>query len=176
MFGKTPRTRLFLCALFSLIMAACGAKATPEPTGTSPPPTEIAAPTATERPTLIPRIGTDIKVALPEGDPGRGESLAGTYFCIVCHGGTLKLRGPQFGSEGDALSVTARADDRLTDPDYSGTATTAQEYLIEALVVPDIYIAPGDWDVHDYMGVDRFDKKLSVQDVADLIAWMYTIE
>jgi len=175
MFANTTRNYLVLFALFSLIMAACAAEATVEPTETSPPPAETAAPAATERPTLAPRIGTDIKVALPEGDPVRGESVAGTYFCKVCHGG-ITGRGPTFASEGDTLSVTEGASIRMADPAYSGSATNVQEYLIESLVVPDIYIVPGDWDEHDYMSVDRFDLKLSVQDAADLIAWLYTID
>ena len=63
---------------------------------------------------------------------------------------------------------------------YSGMATNVQEYLIESIVDPLVYIAPGDWLVEDLMGgggkFGDFDQALTAQNVADLIAWMYTIE
>jgi len=90
------------------------------------------------------------------------------------------MRGPDFASSGDFLSITARAEERLADPNYAGNARNVQEYLVESIVDPLIYFAPGDWQVDDLMygggKFGNFDQAFTAQDVADLIAWMYTIE
>ena len=90
------------------------------------------------------------------------------------------MRGPDFASSEDSLSITDRAAIRISDPAYSGMATNIQEYLIESIVDPLVYIAPGDWLVEDLMGgggkFGDFDQAFTAQNVSDLIAWMYTIE
>jgi len=174
MFARISRA-VFLIAIVSLLIMSCGTEPTPAPTETSLPPTETTEPTATDKPAAQPKFGTDITISLPPGDPEQGSRLATTFFCLVCHGGVTG-RGPTFASEEGMPPISARAGDRLNDPEYTGAATNDQEYLIESIVIPDIYIAPGEWVEHDYMGVDKFDEKLTTQNVADLIAWMTTIE
>jgi hypothetical protein len=62
---------------------------------------------------------------------------------------------------------------RIADPDYDGGAATNWEYIIEAILLPEAYIVPGDWEeaMPTYYG-DRVED----QDLADIIAWMATFE
>jgi hypothetical protein len=98
----------------------------------------------------------------------------------LCHAGLASNRGPDFASSENELSISERAANRILDPEYSGMATNAQEYLIESIVNPLVYLAPGEWNTEDLMGgggkFGNFDLAFTPQDVADLIAWMYTIE
>jgi hypothetical protein len=142
--------------------------------------TSAPEPTPTPRPTNtpFPSVGTDISIDLPEGNADDGKALNG--WCTLCHNNLASNRGPDFASADGTQSITMRAADRLADPSYSGNASNVQEYLFESIVDPMIYLAPGEWDMENLMGgggkFGDFDQSLTVQDIADLIAWMYTIE
>jgi hypothetical protein len=142
--------------------------------------TSAPEPTPTPRPTNtpFPSVGTDISIVLPEGNVDGGKALNG--WCVLCHNNLASNRGPDFASNEENLSITDRAADRLSDPSYSGNATNVEEYLIESIVDPMIYLAPGEWEVENLMGgggkFGDFDQSLTAQNVADLIAWMFTIE
>ena len=133
---------------------------------------EAAAPAAPtpeeeEAPTFEP-VGTDVTVALPEGDPARGEALfLGTESapdgaplgCQACH----SLDG----------SV-------LVGPSLQGVASRLPEgyesidlYLHEAIVAPSAHIVPG------FEGInmpDNFGERLDAQSLADIIAFLKTQE
>lgn len=157
----------------------------PEPTYTSEP-TEPPAPTDSPEPTdhpeptegkptkiIHPRLPVDrpdITMDLPEGDPERGAKLALARVCITCH---LNGEGPpRLGADGELPAMLARAAQRIEDPAYTGTAATPEEYLFESITDPRIYEVDGDWS--ESMADDYYD--FPEQDIADLIAWMLTIE
>lgn len=62
-------------------------------------------------------------------------------YCGVCHvldtAGTAGAFGPTHNGMG------ATAEERVNDAAYSGMAATPEEYILESLVNPSIYIAPG---------------------------------
>ena len=70
-------------------------------------------------------------------------------------------------------AVQARADMRIADASYTGFATTPEEYLIEAVIDPSVYIVEGEWE--NKMD-DIYDEELSEKDLADIIAWLLTVE
>ncbi len=67
----------------------------------------------------------------------QGLAIYHAQYCGVCH--TLAAAGTsgQFGPDHDGIGTTAAA--RIQEPNYSGSAQSAQEYLMESLVKPDAY-------------------------------------
>jgi hypothetical protein len=153
-----------------LLLSACGVQASPTPLPTS---TDKPAPTSTVKPAPTKRItvGIDIELDLPPGDPERGEAHARAKSCIHCHVDAIATR---FESGNDVPEIMARGDIRITDPDYRGSATTGEEYIIESILIPDIYIVPG--TPAGAAMPTNYDELLTKQDLADPLAWLSTFE
>ena len=170
--SKRIRVRgLFLISFYFilLLMSSCSilegfsATATPVPTNTS-------IPTSTLSPNR--KVGTDITIELPRGDPENGHKLARRWNCVSCHE-TVKI-APGFGEEEELLAILARAEMRISDPAYTGEATTPEEYLIEATILPAAYVLEG-FEERGLMD-DFLFEYLTVQDLADIMAWMLTFK
>lgn len=161
---------LILSLISGLLFSACGVQATPPPLPTS---TDEPAPTSTVNaaPTKRIPVGTDIELDLPPGELERGEAHARTKNCIHCHVDAIATR---FESEDDMPEIMARGEIRIADPDYQGSATTGEEYIIESILLPDIYIVPG--TPAGAAMPTNYDKLLTKQDLADLLAWLGTFE
>ena len=115
-------------------------------------------------------VGTDITQTLPEGDAGRGQTLAeGPLGCAACH--TLSTVGPAWAGEGATPGIGARAAARLDEPGYGGAATTAEQYLLESVVETNTYLVAG-FEANIMPGA--FGARLTPQDAAHLIAYMLT--
>jgi mono/diheme cytochrome c family protein len=129
-------------------------------------PTPIATPTS-EALAFEP-VGTDMEIAMPEGDPERGQALfLGTepapdglpLGCQACH--TLDgsaLVGPSL------QSVVTRVPEG-----YDSDLT----YFHESIVMPGNYTVPG------FEGVsmpDNFGSRLDAQSLADLMAFLDTLQ
>jgi nitric oxide reductase subunit C len=122
----------------------------------------------------LPRKQVDrpaLTITLPEGNPGRGYALGQKLDCVRCH---LNSPGdaPRYGADGELPAILARAEMRLADPAYSGSATTPEEYLIESITDPRLYEVDGNWK--SSMNDQYYD--LPEQDLADLIAWVLSVE
>jgi len=116
-------------------------------------------------------IGTDINQEMPEGDPAAGEALAESLGCTACH--VAAPTGPAwFPNEEFPTPISERAAERIEDPNYTGSATTPEQYLLESIIQPGAYIVTGYTDIMPHTYSDT----LTPQDVADLIAYMLTIE
>lgn len=159
---------MFIFLLASvLLLSACSASG--ESSSPSPVPTDQPEP-AQKRLPRYPYDRPDISMTLPEGDPEQGEKIALAKVCITCN---VNSDGPpRLGTDNDLPAMWERAALRLEDPDYTGNATTPQEYLIESITDPRIYEVDGDW--LESMADNYYD--LPEQDLADLIAWMLTFE
>lgn len=186
----------FLPAIFVLLVACSTqeglpATSTPVPTDIlaatpTPEPTDTPLPTQTEAPTETPlSIETplteaqpteveerpDITILLQEGDPERGKKLALKWRCFTCH--VTNESAPRLGVEQGLPAMLARAELRIADTVYSGFATTPEQYLIESVIDPSVYVVEGDWkSAMD----DIYDVELSEKDLADVIAWILTVE
>jgi nitric oxide reductase subunit C len=108
----------------------------------------------------------------------RGKSLFnGEGGCAACHSiaADVTLVGASLAN------VPERAARRIHDPDYTGTATTAEDYLIESIVSPSAHIAEAPAgrvfatpDGTSLMPADYGDR-LSDRQISDLVAYLMTL-
>lgn len=119
-----------------------------------------------------PTIGSDITVSLPAGDADRGSQLAqsGEGGCSACH--ELASVGPAWAAAGGQPGIGTRAGQRISEPDYNGNATTAQQYLIESIVAPNAFVVAG---YQEGIMPRDYAQRLSAQQVADMIAYMESL-
>lgn len=81
----------------------------------------------------------------------RGVAVYQEQRCGACH--TLTRAGTTgiFGPSHDSLAIVAA--ERIRDPDYKGSATTAEEYIRESIEQPGVYRVPGFERTHFSMPV-----------------------
>ena len=115
-------------------------------------------------------MGTDFQVELPEGDPQAGRTLAeGTLGCAACH--MLSVVGPPWAASDGLPGLAVRAELRIAQDDYQGEAITAVEYLVESVVRTNAYVVAG---YADNLMPPNFGERLTLQNMADLLAYMLT--
>jgi len=137
---------------------------TPEPT---------TNPTATLRPTKEPSPTPDIQMFanldFSAGDPFNGKLVAIRFLCRTCH-----LKQEHAGIAFDAVdglpSIMERGEVRISDPDYTGIATSNLEYVFESIYFPDRYVVEGEWV--EAMPQTFGYRLTDPQDLADLLAWL----
>jgi mono/diheme cytochrome c family protein len=117
-----------------------------------------------------PVVGTDITQQLPAGNAQAGEALVTTLGCPACHitGPTGPAWLPQPGQPG----IGERAAARITEADYTGSATSPEQYLFESIVEPGKFIVPSFADVMPH----NYGETLTAQNVADIIAYLLTLK
>lgn len=79
-------------------------------------------------------------IPLSTGD----ESISQLFVqsgCAVCH--TIPGIEAAKGKQGPKLVLGINGRKRLTDPNYTGTATTVREYITESILNPKAYVVPG---------------------------------
>lgn len=97
----------------------------------------------------------------------QGMAIYQKQYCGICHQLTATGAGGTFGPSHDGVGTLAAQ--RLQDPNYHGTATTAAEYLHESLVDPQIYVVPGYELTSHRMPIYNF---LPEADVAALVEFL----
>ena len=115
-------------------------------------------------------VGTDINIQLPAGDAAAGEQLAVTKGCAACH--IDAPTGPAWKPTAGEPGIGDRAATRLQDPGYFGKATTAQQYLLESIIDPEVFKVPGFTTAMP----NNFGTLLTTQETADLIAYLLTLK
>lgn len=141
----------------------------------TPVPTMTITPAATNTPKPTRSAEIDLKITLPPGDPERGFQIAASGFgCYGCHANDkFPDSGPRFAASEDLPFIMDRGELRLALPEYEGKATTNMEYMIESIFLPEAYIVPGEWP-DEMSPVYRL--IMSDQDLADILAWIGTLE
>lgn len=127
----------------------------------------VAAPSAPSGPT----VGTDITKTLPAGDAKKGEELATSLACTACH--VLAPTGPAWPATASQPGIGTRAAERITDPNYTGKATSPEQYLFESVVDPNVYLVSG-FSANIMPG--NYGSQLTDQDMADIIAYLQTLK
>jgi hypothetical protein len=85
---------------------------------------------------------------------------------------------PRFES-GDGLpKILERGEMRMADPAYEGSATTNEEYIIESIVLPDVYVIEGGRKdaVGEVIVMPAYGDSMTAQDMADILLWLDTFE
>jgi hypothetical protein len=182
LFDHTIRSLSFV--LFVLFVTACGPSVRgPEPStepATLAEPTSTAtttptsAPTPTPKPTATSLPEIDLGMELPDGDPEDGYLSAITSGCFGCHTGEAHpMAAPRFVSVEGLPDILDRGESRIALPEYGGRATTNREYMIESILLPEAFIVPGEWE--EFMP-RYYLQTLTDQDLADILAWISTLE
>ena len=95
------------------------------------------------------------------GDPNNGQTLyTGSLACSSCHN-NASIAPPTEGT------FTRAEETRLQDPALADH--TARQYLVESILVPNAYIAPG---YPANAMPQNFGERLDVQQLADLVAYL----
>jgi mono/diheme cytochrome c family protein len=115
-------------------------------------------------------VGKDITQKLPAGNASTGQALANSKGCVACH--ITAPVGPAWMPSASQPGIGDRAAQRIKEPDYTGKATTPEQYLFESIVDPKVYLVSGFQPVMP----ENFSDTLSAQDVADLIAYLLTLK
>ncbi len=117
-------------------------------------------------------MGSDIFIELPEGDPEAGKALAeGSLACSACH--ILSQTGPPWAATDGLPGIAVRGEIRIQQDDYTGNATSGNEYLIESVVETNIHIVEG---FQPNIMPTNFGERITLQDMAHLLAFMKTFE
>lgn len=71
----------------------------------------------------------------------QGLQVYKASYCGLCHQNTAAGTKGIFGPPHDGIAVIAEA--RILDPYYRGKAKTAEDYIRESILEPEIYQVPG---------------------------------
>ena len=116
-------------------------------------------------------VGTDISQELYPGDVARGEELATSQGCVGCHVSTTT--GPAWAPSEGEPGIGDRALTRIAQADYTGQATTAEQYLFESIVNTNVFVVEG---YQPNLMPGTYSQSLTIEDASDLIAYMLTIK
>jgi mono/diheme cytochrome c family protein len=125
----------------------------------------------------IETVGTDVQAILTnlqsvKGDPASGDQLyhgqkrASGRFTLPC-GGCHMAQGTGTGPQTQGTWSRVQ-NERLKEPQFQGY--TPEQYLIESIVHPEAYIVPNFQNVMPNV----FGSQLSIQDLADILAYLET--
>ncbi len=117
-------------------------------------------------------VDQQVKTLVCATNGNMGASLA-AYAAkaeLICH--VLAPTGPAWAANGDLPGIGERGELRISDPVYTGSAESAEQYLIESIVQPGAFLVPEFQDLMPH----TYGTSLGKQDVADLIAYMLTIK
>jgi nitric oxide reductase subunit C len=115
-------------------------------------------------------------VATSDEASSRGKALFnGAGICMTCHATEpgVVLVGPSLAAIGK------RADERIHDPQYKGSAKSGADYLEESILKPGAFIVPGDkykTPAGTSLMPEGFDKMLKPEQVKDLVAYLKTLQ
>ncbi|MBC8170880.1 MAG: SH3 domain-containing protein [Anaerolineae bacterium] len=111
-------------------------------------------------------VGSDVERILTtlaeiDGDPLNGQLIYnGEYGCASCHEGANRVAPSTEGT------LTRIEETRLNDPALEGY--TVAQYLIESIVQPGHYVAPGYQNIMS----NNFGERLTAQELADMLLFL----
>jgi mono/diheme cytochrome c family protein len=115
--------------------------------------------------------------ATPEQLVKAGEQLFyGKGTCALCHSiePSEAARCPQLGAGPLGPAMGQRAEARVKEPDYKGSAKNGTEYLIESLTHPKAYIVQGFPDIMPV--INKPPIGLNVDELAAVVAFLQSLQ
>ena len=134
------------------------------------PPNQISANDRSSQPSVNSRAKVSLaNIPLATGD----EPIPKLFIqsgCAACHTipGILAAKG----REGPRLILGVNGPKRLADPNYTGTATTVHEYIMESILSPGTYVVPG---YPDRVMPRWYGKKLSAGALDKMVSYLERI-
>jgi mono/diheme cytochrome c family protein len=132
---------------------------------------ETAQTVVVPTPPAGPVVGTDITKELPEGDAAAGEALTVSLGCTACH--ITTPTGPAWLPAAGQPGVGERATTEYTAPEYTGNATSPEQYLFESIVDPNVFVVSG---FASGLMPPTYGNTLTDQNMADLIAYLLSLK
>lgn len=133
---------------------------TPASATPSSAPTSTAPPAPTAAPSPISGAATEPTAERSDAELiARGIEVYRENYCGTCH--TLDAADTHgiFGPPHNGVGTTAAQ--RIAQPDYTGSATTAEGYIRESLIDPNVYHVPGygggRYSMPSFSGLDKAD-------------------
>ncbi len=121
-----------------------------------------------------PEVELDLGMSIAEGNDTRGRITANSYRCLHCHADEEVVGyGPPFASTAEMPPIMERGELRIADPEYTGQATTNQEYVLESIFLPAAYLPPGEWV--DTMP-NTYHEYITDEELGDIMAWLAAFE
>lgn len=156
---RTASTLIALLLAVTLLAACGGGGGAPTPTAPAGP-----APEATPGEAIPPAGGAGAVT----GDPENGRQLFLAQGCGGCHviegvEGAVGEIGP------DLTTIATVAQERVDDPNYTGTAETAAQYIRESIVDPNTFVVQG---FQPNVMPQTFDETLADEQIDDLVAFL----
>ena len=114
----------------------------PSPVASATPisaPEVASAPASPSAPTPAPQNGANQEELV-----SRGLEVYKEQYCGICHQLAAAETGGKFGPTHDGIGTIA--EQRVQDPGYAGSATTAGEYIRESILSPKAYVV-SDYEV-----------------------------
>jgi mono/diheme cytochrome c family protein len=123
-------------------------------------------------PAVLPgAVGTDITISLPAGDAANGQKLIeGPLGCVGCH--ILSATGPAWKPAPGSPGIGERASSRITQSDYTGSAKTPEQYLVESILIPRAFVVSG---YENGIMPENYGERLTAQDLADIVAYLQSL-
>lgn len=117
-------------------------------------------------------VGIDITISLPPGDADRGQDLSdGALGCSSCH--VISSVGPFWPAEGSTPGLGDRGESRIGQNDYTGSATSPEQYMIESVVQANAFVVEG---FQAGIMPGNYSERITVQEMADLVAYMLSFK
>jgi mono/diheme cytochrome c family protein len=81
--------------------------------------------------------------------------------------------GPAWAAEGDTAGIATRAESIIGASEYTGTAETATQFLIESIVLTNLHMIEG---YSEGVMPPNFGNRITVEEMADLVAYLQTFQ
>jgi nitric oxide reductase subunit C len=121
--------------------------------------------------------GGNVSLNAADGDAAQGKALyegmvVGSNSvpgCVTCH--SLELGVTLVGPSHAGLAT--RATETIKSANYRGNAKTVEEYLVESVVEPNVYIEKG---FSPSVMYQNYGQDLNQQEISDIVAFMLTLK
>lgn len=163
----TIQKLVIICSAALILLMGCDSSLEALPT---PTPVDVAL-QRLNQPTAAPEAPSESSQSEPAagGESSNPEAVFAGSGCIACHAITADAP-PGVGPS--MVGLVDAATEIINSPDYTGKATTVEEYIHESIVDPAIFLVP------DYQPVmpTTYQDTLSEEQISQLVEYLMTFK